>query len=319
MTIKLSQNALLGNEITNGPAPVLSDMMAGMNNPGFRPPAEADSLILQIDQGCPHNYCTFCGMYRGLQYRSLAVAEVHTLITKESRRHPEARRVFLADGDVMRRPFDELREILGMLNESLPGLARVNLYANGSSIAAKSQEELRALRSLKLHTLYMGLESGDEDILKRCRKGETAAQMVQAGTTAQAAGLRMSVMILLGLGGVDHSREHAELTAQALNRMRPRLLSALRVIPVPGTELYDEVADASFRQLTEYEVVRELRNLINRLELASTVFRANHSSNVVPLEGRLPRDRQRLLAELDELLAANALNRKSPAPMPLWL
>lgn len=293
--------------------------MTGMNNPGFRPPAEADSLILQVDQGCPHNCCTFCGMYRSLQYRSLTISEVRALITKESRRHPEAKRVFLADGDVMRRPFSELRDILGMLNESLPGLARVNLYANGSSIAAKSHEELRTLRSLKLHTLYMGLESGDENILKRCHKGETAAQMVQAGTAAQAAGLRMSVMILLGLGGADHSREHAELTAQALNRMQPRLLSALRVVPIPETELYDEVVGASFRQLPEYEAVRELRHLISRLELGSTVFRVNHSSNVVMLEGRLPRDKQRLLLTLDEMLAANALDRKSPGPMPLWL
>ncbi len=293
--------------------------MTAMNNPGFRPPAEADSLILQIDQGCPHNCCTFCGMYRRLTYRSLDVAGVHSLIIRESRRHPEAMRVFLSDGDVMRRPFGELRDILGMLNESLPGLARVSLYANGSSIDAKSQEELRTLRSLKLHTLYMGLESGDEDVLRHCRKGETAAQMIRAGTAAQAAGLRMSVMVLLGLGGVDHSREHAALTAQALNRMQPRLLSALRVIPVPGTELYDDLVGGSFRQLTEHGAVRELRDLISRLELESTVFRANHSSNVVPLEGRFPRDSQRLLAELDGLLAANALDRKSPGPMPLWL
>ena len=294
-------------------------MIAAVNHPLFRPPAEADSLILQVDQGCPYNRCTFCGMYRGLPYRRLPIGEVRTLVLRESRRSPNAQRVFLADGDVMRRPFGEVRNILSMLNESFPSLARVSLYANGSSIAAKTEEQLRLLRSLKLHTLYMGLESGDEEILKQCRKGETMALMVQAGVAAQDAGLRMSVMVLLGLGGADHSREHAEHTAESLNRMQPRLLSALRVIPIEGTELYDQVVGRRFRQLTEWEVVRELRNLIAGLDLHSTVFRANHTSNVVPIEGRLSRDKPRLLAALDELLDSGTLDRESPGPMPMWL
>jgi len=174
-------------------------------------------------------------MYRGLKHRRLAVDEVRRLIQRESR--PDTQRVFLADGDVMRRPFEELRDILLALNELCPGLARVSLYANGSSIAAKTGEQLRTLRSLKLHTLYMGLESGDDDVLERCRKGETAARMVLAGVAAQEAGLRMSVMVLLGLGGAEGSDQHVERTADVLNDMQPRLLSALRVIPVPGTEL----------------------------------------------------------------------------------
>lgn len=290
-----------------------------MNNPLFRPPAEADSLILQVDRGCPHNRCTFCGMYRSMRYRRLPVGEVRTLVLRESRHYPNARRIFLADGDVMRRPFAELRDILLLLNESFPSLARVSLYANGSSIVAKTEEQLRNLRNLKLHTLYMGLESGDETILRRCRKGETAAQMVTAGVAAQEAGIRMSVMVLLGLGGADGSGEHAQCSADALNRMQPRLLSALRVIPVPGTELHDDITGGRFCQLTEWEVVRELREIIARLELRSTVFRANHSSNVVPLEGRLPRDKDRLLAELGHLLATGELDRESPGPMSLWL
>lgn len=242
-------------------------------------------------------------MYRGVPYRRLPLDATRILIRREARRHPDASRVFLADGDVMSRPFDELREILGALSENLPGLARVSLYANGSSIIAKTAAELRALRSLKLHTLYMGLESGDEEVLKRCRKGETAARMVEAGIAAQAAGLRMSVMVLLGLGGAARSDEHIARTAEALNRMQPRLLSVLRVIPVVGTELNDEVAGGRFVPVTEHGAVRELRELLAQLEMESTVFRANHTSNVVPLEGRLPRDGRRLLSELDALLA----------------
>ena len=290
-----------------------------MNNPLFRPPAEADSLILQTDQGCPHNRCTFCGMYRHLPYRRLSVPEIRALIVRQSRRHLNAGRIFLADGDVMRRPFDELHAILGMMNEHFPRLTRVSLYANGSSISMRSEEELCVLRALKLHTLYMGLESGDEMILKRCRKGETAAQMVKAGDTAQAAGLRMSVMVLLGLGGSDHSGEHVERTAVALNCMQPRLLSALRVIPLAGTELHDDVVGGRFRQLTESEVVGELRDMIARLDLRSTVFRANHNSNVVPVEGRFPRDKERLLAGLGELLGSGTLDTSSPGAVPLWL
>lgn len=293
--------------------------MPAVNNPLFRPPAEAGSLILQVDQGCPCNRCTFCGMYRGLVYRRRSLDEVRALVLREARRAPNTHRVFLADGDVMRRPCGELQAILTTLGGHLPRLTRVNLYANGSSIAAKPEQELRALRALRLYTLYMGLESGDEAILKRCRKGETAEQMVSAAVTAQAAGLRMSVMVLLGLGGANHSAEHVAHTADALNRMQPRLLSALRVIPVPGTELYDEAAAGSFRQLTEHQAVRELRELIVKLDLAGTVFRANHNSNVIPLEARLPHDKQRLVDELDALLASGDLDRRSPGPRPVWL
>lgn len=289
------------------------------NNPMFRPPAEAWSLILQIDEGCPWNRCTFCGMYKGISHRRRSLEEVAALIRREAACQPGARRVFLADGDVMRRPFEELRAILQMLGECLPRLTRVSLYANGSSIAAKSADELAELRSLKLHTLYMGLESGDEAILQRCCKGETAAGMVEAGRAAQAAGLRLSVMVLLGLGGIAHSQSHIAHTAEALNRMQPRLLSALRVIPVEGTRLHAEAASGAFCLPTEFAVVRELRDLIARLELSATVFRANHSSNIIPVEARLPHDKSRVLAGLDDLLASGMLDRQTPGHLPLSL
>lgn len=293
--------------------------MFPVNNPMFRPPAEAGSLILQVDEGCPYNRCTFCGMYRGIRHRRRPLEEVRALVLRETRDWPDAARVFLADGDAMRRPFDELRIVLTMLGERLPRLARVNLYANGSSIAAKSATELHELRALKLHTLYMGLESGDEAILQRCRKGETAARMVDAGLAAQAAGLRMSVMVLLGLGGADHTAEHVERTAEALNRMQPRLLSALRVVPIAGTELHEEVLRGQFRQRTERQVVQELRDLLARVDLAATVFRANHASNVVPIEARLPRDKDRVLEDLDALLASDRLDAFTPGRAPAWL
>ena len=175
------------------------------------------------------------------------------------------------------------------------------------------------MRALKLHTLYLGLESGDEVILKRMLKAESADMMAHEAVRAQACGLHLSVMVLLGLGGKERSGEHAKASAAVLNRMQPRLLSALRVIPVPGTALKKDIEAGRFAELSEHEAVLELQALLTGLELSRTVFRANHASNVVPLEGSLPRDKARLLAELDGLLGSGELDRDSPGPTPQWL
>lgn len=285
----------------------------------FRPPAEAESVIIRVADGCPWNQCAFCGMYTGVSYRVHTEREIRAAIVDGCRRWPDARRVFLADGDVMALPFAVLMDILAMLAAALPRLARVNLYANGRSIQMKSDDELRTLSARGLQTLYMGLESGSDAVLTNMRKRETAGEMINAGRRAQACGLRMSVMVLIGLGGAGGSAEHAAATAAALNRMQPRLLSALRVIPVPGTRLHGAARRGLFEEVSEWQAVRELRDLIAALELEGTVFRANHTSNVVPLEGRLPHDKQRLLCDLDALLAADVLDRTGPGPAPLSL
>lgn len=290
-----------------------------MNNPRFRPPAEAGSVILQVDEGCPHNACTFCGMYKHLRHRRRPWNEVEAILRTESAAFPGADRIFLADGDVMARPYDELSLLLDLLGRSFPRLARVSMYANGSSIASKSDAELRALRERKLHTLYLGLESGDDEVLARCRKGETAEGMVAAGLRAQAAGLRLSVMVLLGLGGRSGSRQHALRTAEALNRMQPRLLSTLRVVPIPGTPLAREVQTGAFELPTESEIVGELRELLAALDLRATVFRADHTSNILPLQGRLPAQRAQLLTTLEGWLRSGTLDTTSPGVLPRWL
>ena len=289
------------------------------NDPLFRPPAEADSLILQTDIGCPYNRCRFCGMYRDVPFRRRPPDEVRALIAAARHGQPETTRVFLADGDAMARPYAELAFILRELDAAFPALTRVNAYATGRAIAAKTDDKLRRLRALRLQTLYLGLESGDEATLTAMAKGETAAAMVVAGQRAQVAGLRLSVMVLLGLGGAARSATHAAATAAALNALQPRLLSALRVVPVPGTPLGDDVQAGRFGLPTEHAVVAELRALVADLRLTGTVFRANHSSNVVPLEARLPRDQGALLATLDRLLAGNRLDRRGPGRTPLWL
>jgi radical SAM superfamily enzyme YgiQ (UPF0313 family) len=278
----------------------------------FRPPAEADSLIFQVALGCPHNACCFCGMYKGVPYRVRPQEEVLAEFEQAARRYPDERRIFLADGDVMALSFERLRTMLEALNRLFPRLARVNVYANGSSILAKSDKEMQVLRQLKLDTLYVGLESGDEELLQKVSKGETAAGMCEAVRRAQAVGFKGSVMVLLGLGGSEGSARHAEATAAALNRMQPRLLSALRLVEVPGTKMY-----AGYRTATEFEAVSELIRILRGLELERTVFRANHTSNPVPLEGRFPKDRDALVALLERLLPQ--LDRKGPGRLPFSL
>lgn len=285
-----------------------------LREPLFRPPAEADSLIFQAAYGCPHNSCRFCGMYKTVRYEPKAPAEIAAEIRQAGTEYPGTSRVFLADGDIMHLPVEHLRTILAELNRAFPRLARVNCYANGSSILAKTPEELADLKRLKLSTLYMGLESGSQRVLDRFGKTEQADQMVSAVKRAQENGLKCSVMILIGLGGKELRHEHIACTAAALNLMKPDLLSALRFIPIPGLALPD-----GYTPVTEYEAVEELCGIIDGLELERTVFRANHTSNPLPLAGRLPHDKQRLLAELTRELSSGMLDRNGPGAMPLYL
>jgi radical SAM superfamily enzyme YgiQ (UPF0313 family) len=286
--------------------------MFGLSHTLFRPPAEADSLIIRVADSCPWNGCTFCGMYKGVPYKFHGLEKAEREFSKAWKQRPDARRIFLADGDVMHLDFQMLEKMLISLNEKFKNLARVSVYANGSSILAKTDEELRRLKELKLHTLYMGLESGDNQTLREVNKRESAEEMIEAGCRAQAAGLRMSVMILIGLAGGDRSLEHARNTTKVVNQMQPRLLSALRLVTTPNTPLYK----SGFKMITEHAAVVELHEMIQGLELEQTVFRADHSSNIIPLEARFPKDKTRLLNQLDVLLASGQLDTKSPGRLP---
>jgi radical SAM superfamily enzyme YgiQ (UPF0313 family) len=286
--------------------------MFGNSHTLFRPPAEADSLIIRVADGCPWNGCTFCGMYKGVPYKFQGLGKAEKEFAKAAKQWPDARRIFLADGDVMHLDFQTLETMLISLNEKFQHLARVSVYANGASILAKTDAELRRLKELKLHTLYMGLESGDNETLRAVNKRESAEEMIEAGLRAQAAKLRISVMVLIGLAGKERSLEHARATAEVVTRMQPRLLSALRLVTTPNTSLYH----SGFKMIAEYDAVEELREMIQGLELEQTVFRADHSSNIVPLEARFPKDKNRLLVQLDTLLASGQLDKTSPGRLP---
>lgn len=282
----------------------------------FRPPAEHDSVLIRVADGCPHNACAFCAMYRGVPYRVHEPEDTARAIAQAARAKPLARRVFLADGDALALPTPRLLTILEQLDQHFPALSRVTCYASGRAMAAKSDHDLNALRAAKLRTVYLGLESGCEDILKRMAKNTSAACMIDGAQRMRMAGISVSVMVLLGLGGRAASAAHVRDTALALNAMQPRLLSCLRLVPIPKTPLSAWIQAGRFALLSEAEAARELRDLLAALNLRQTVFRADHVSNILPLAGRLPTDRGRLLEELDELLDARVLDTTGPGRMP---
>jgi radical SAM superfamily enzyme YgiQ (UPF0313 family) len=284
------------------------------HEPLYRPPSEADSLIFQLAYGCPHNTCLFCPMYKGIQYQEKSIDEITRDIQEMAGVYPDMRRVFLADGDAMKLSFEILERTFILLNERFPKLARISMYANGSSILSKTREQLTFLKEKKLFTLYLGLESGDEDILNKVKKQDTVTDMVEAVNFAQEAGIRMSVMILLGLGGKNFSKQHSEKTAEAVNRMSPKFLAALRFIQAPGFGMYKEYVPVS-----EFEAVQELTSIVEGLKLNNTVFRANHASNPIPLSARFPKDKEALLNTLKMMLRNSSLDKKGPGFIPFYL
>jgi radical SAM superfamily enzyme YgiQ (UPF0313 family) len=264
--------------------------------PVFRPPSEADSLILQITVGCSHNRCTFCAMYRNKRFFVRAMEEVLAEIEEAAADWPEAPRVFLGDGDALAAPAAFLSDVLRALRVSFPRLRRITCYATPMNLLEKSAGELAQLADLGLSLVYVGLESGSDEVLRRVGKGATAAQCVEAVAKAKSAGIRSSVMVLLGLGGAGGWREHARATAAAVNLMNPSYLSALTWMPVREAPLTRSLEAGRFVLPADDGILSELGLLIENLDAEGCVFRANHASNPLPIGGRLNRDKQRLLA-----------------------
>jgi radical SAM superfamily enzyme YgiQ (UPF0313 family) len=275
----------------------------------IRPPSEAGSYILQATFGCSHNSCTFCPTYKGTRFSVRPRDEVLEDIGEAARLIPGTRRVFLADGNALALPMDTLRAILEALRSAFPRLERVGIYANGCDIEGKSREELRELRELGLGIVYLGLESGDDRVLKKVRKVDTSEQMVAAVIKAKECGIQTSVIVLLGLAGRDGSHDHAIKSAQAASLMNPDYLSALTVMVVPGTPLFSEEQDGKFYLPDQEGLLRELRLFLEHCELENCTFRTNHASNYLPLAGVLSRDRERLLGVIDNAVGRPELLR----------
>jgi len=270
----------------------------------IRPPSEAESYILQITYGCSHNDCTFCGTYLDKPFRARAMEEVLEDIAVAGDRLPDTRRVFLADGNGLVLSTRRLVRILEALSAAFPLLRRVGIYANARDLLGKSDADLATLHEKGLEIVYLGLESGSEEVLRRIRKGATAAEMVEAVQKAKRAGMRVSVIALLGIGGAELSSRHAEETGRVVSAMDPQYLSMLTLMLVPGTELHRQWRAGAFQLMEPDDLLAELHRVITHLDgLSRCVFRTNHASNYLPLAGTLSRDKARLLDTLDQARA----------------
>jgi len=213
-------------------------------------------------------------------------------------------RVFLADGDALCIPQKRLVEIFQAVNEIIPSVQRIGIYANARDILRKSVEDLQQLRSLKLGILYLGVETGDARLLEKIRKGATYDQLVQAGRRVKQAGIALSVTVLLGIGGIEAGARHARETARILTDMDPDYVGALSIMLVPGTPLHKEYIEGQFRIPDPFELINELRIMIAESSFSHCVFRSNHASNYLPVKATLPRDKKEILAAIDHVLSA---------------
>ena len=280
--------------------------------PVFRPPSEAKSLILPVTNGCSWNKCTFCEMYTQPQkkFRARKPEDVRKDIENAAKSLGGVKRVFLADGDAMVLPTRRLLEILGELNAAFPELQRVSSYCLPRNLGKKTVEELKQLREAGLKILYVGMESGDDEVLRRINKGETWESTRSALVKIREAGLTSSVMVLNGLGGETLSRQHAINTATLCNETQPDYLSTLVVSFPQGEARFREGFGADFVPLSQQGLFEEIKTFLEHLELDRTIFRSDHASNYLILKGTLGRDKQALLDQVNLAIT-------SPGAVPL--
>jgi radical SAM superfamily enzyme YgiQ (UPF0313 family) len=296
----------------------------------FRPPSERRSYYLPLTSGCANNTCTFCSFYGSrLQIRPLEdiKREIDGLATHRRSgarlvgvdevvysmaQYWDGHRLFLQDADALVYPFPKLKEVLLYLNEKLPRLERIAAYATPQDVRRLSIRELEELSRLKLGILYMGIESGDEAVLTRVGKGANYKQMVEAGGKVKKAGIALSATVILGLGGAEMSRQHTEGTTRILNDIDPDYAGALTLTFVPGTPMCRQWQDGSFKPISPFQTLNELREIISASQFSQCFLSSIHASNYLSVRGMLPQDKTRMLAELDEVLEKSDASQLRP-------
>jgi len=269
------------------------------DEPLFRPPSEAHSLIFQITLGCSQNHCTFCGMYQTKRFEIRSVEEIRSEIEAVPRHHrPHIRRIFLADGDALVYPQQGLEAILELLGQTFPALQRVGAYASPNSLMTKTREELEILRQKRLRILYFGLESGDGPTLEAINKGFSPEEMLELCRKAHDAGMKLSVTAILGLAGRERTLEHARGTAQWVNALSPEYFSLLTLFCRHNDDFL-----RSIRPLSRGGILEEALEMVRLLNPRKTILRSNHVSNFLNLAGSYPKDRQRLIEDVEAALA----------------
>jgi radical SAM superfamily enzyme YgiQ (UPF0313 family) len=275
----------------------------------FRPPSEAESLLLQVTIGCSHNRCVYCDMYRDKQFQpkpwELIEADLReaAALCRPGGRGIRSPRVFLCDGDALILSTRRLMQILEGIREYLPWVERVGTYGDTRSVGRKSIAELEQLRAAGLGIVYHGMETGDEQVLERIDKGGTRPELIETADKLRAAGIVHSVIVLLGIGGVALSEQHAIHTAKTLTQMDPPYVGALTTTIVPGTPLAELAARGEFVLPSKFQMLAELRTIVAESEFSNCRFSSNHASNYLPLRGTLPADKAALVALLDDVLA----------------
>ena len=276
----------------------------GMHYEGncIRPPSEAYSILLQVTVGCSHNKCTFCGTYTGKRFKIKEDRIILSDILFASKYMKRQDRVFLMDGDALIIPQQRLMWVLDRIREHLPWVRRVGAYANAKSIKMKSPEELIQLKKNGLGILYLGVETGDAELLKEIRKGTSAEHLINMGRKVRDAGIKLSVTVLLGIAGRERSLEHAKATGELLSAMDPNYVGALTVMLIPGTPLHEDFTNGKFELPDERGFLLELREMIAHTNLSRGLFFSNHASNYLPVKARLPKGKQQALDQIDGAL-----------------
>ncbi len=282
--------------------------------PLFRPPSEARSLIFQITIGCSQNQCRFCGMYKGKKFHIRPLPEIISEISGiPAGYRTRIDRVFLADGDALVYPFDDLCIILDALAATFPGLTRVSSYASPNSLTTKNPSQLATLRSKRLKILYFGLESGDDATLLAIHKGFDSERMGELALAAREAGMKLSVTAIIGLAGRGRSLQHARATAKWVNRINPEYFSLLTMFNRHNDEFI-----RSLQQCTRRELMLEVSEMLQHLHPAKTILRSNHVSNFFDLAGSYPKDRERLIADVDFALKNAGLRKNFLDEVPVY-
>ena len=265
----------------------------------YRPPSEARSLIIQATLGCTHNSCAFCTMYKKKRFRLRPYEEIVEDFHIARLYYPHVRRIFLADGDALCLSADKLLRIMDAAREVFPECARFGIYSRSSHILRKSEGELKDLSDAGLGIVYIGAESGSEEVLRRINKGEVPAQMIEAVQKAESAGIETSVTFVSGLGGKELIAEHAVQTGKMIGEMGASYVGLLTLILEPGAPMYDDMLAGDFIPLSAREILEELELILSNADCTGNcIIRSNHPSNLINLRGTLPQDKEQLLARV---------------------
>lgn len=277
----------------------------------YRPPSEAFSLILQITIGCSHNKCSFCSMYKGVQFHIKPFEQIKAEINYFRSRAKYVNRIFLADGDALIVPTEKLIEILKYIKNIFPECERISTYASPKSLELKSEDELKKIKDNGISLLYIGAESGSDEVLKNINKGVTSKELGDLILKAKKVGFKTSVTFIVGILGEKDFREHAVATGNFISRCEPDYVGILSLMLEENTTIYQEWLKGNFKEADGIDILKEIKLIIENINVTSNiVFRSNHASNYINLKGNLPEDKKRLIQEIDISLNKHSLKEK---------